>query len=192
MLCCLAVLFLFAGCRQDMQDQPRYEPLEKSDFYADERSSRPLVEDTVARGHLDDDTAYYDGKDANGKAVTSFPLEVNEPLIRRGQERFNIYCSPCHDYNGTGNGMVTRRGFRHPPSFHMDRLRKEPVGYLYDVITHGFGAMPDYAMQLNAQDRWAVIAYIRALQYSKNASVSDVPESDRPKLDATTTPNEHE
>lgn len=179
----LGLILLISGCRQDMHDQPRYEPLEKSDFFSDERSSRPLVEDTVARGHLNEDKAFYEGKTTDGKMVDTFPVEVTEAMIERGKDRYNIFCAPCHDHTGSGDGMVVRRGYRKPSSLHIDRLRSASVGYYYDVISHGFGAMPDYAAQIQPEDRWAVIAYIRALQYSQNASVSDVPESERSKLE---------
>lgn len=171
-----------SGCRQDMQDQPKYIPLRPSGFFADGRSARPLVPGTVARGHLEDDTAYYTGKGPDGKFVESFPLAVDQALIERGEERFNIYCAPCHDRLGTGNGMVVRRGYRHPPSYHIDRLRQAANGYFYDVITNGFGAMPDYAAQIPVRDRWAIVAYVRALQLSQNASINDVGAGARAQL----------
>jgi mono/diheme cytochrome c family protein len=176
-------LLLGVGCRQDMQDQPKYIPLRPSDFFSDGRSGRPLVEGTVARGHLDDDAALYTGKGADGKFVDTFPFAVTKDVLERGQQRFDIYCSPCHDRLGTGNGRIVRRGFRHPPSYHIDRLRKVPNGYIYDVITNGFGAMPDYAAQIQeARDRWAIVAYIRALQLSQNASINAVPAEARGEL----------
>lgn len=171
------------GCRQDMHDQPRYKPLHPSDFFADGRSERPLVEDTVPRGFLHEDKAMYEGKTKDGKAVDAFPVEVTEQMMKRGQDRYNINCSPCHDHTGSGDGMVVRRGYRRPPSFHITRLRTAKVGYYFDVITHGFGVMPDYAAQVTPEDRWAIIAYIRALQYSQYAPVADVPESEKPQLD---------
>lgn len=171
-----------AACRQDMHDQPKYIPLRPSSFFSDGRSARPLIEGTVARGHLNEDTAYYTGKDANGKLVAEFPFAVTKEILLRGQNRFNIYCTPCHDYTGSGNGMVVQRGFRHPPSYHIDRLRNAPVGHFFDVITNGLGAMQDYAIQLTPADRWAVAAYIRALQYSQEASINDVPAKERAQL----------
>jgi hypothetical protein len=174
-----AMALLAAGCRQDMQDQPKYIPLRPSDFFADGRSERPLVEGTVARGHLDDDTAYYTGKGPDGKPVDTFPFAVTKEVVVRGQSRFNIYCAPCHDRLGTGDGMVVRRGYRKPPSYHIDRLRQVPNGYIYDVITNGFGAMPDYSAQIPPDDRWAIVAYVRALQLSQNASVNDIPAAER-------------
>ena len=172
-----------AACRQDMHDQPKYIPLRPTDFFADGRSARPLIEGTVARGHLDDDAAYYTAKGPDGKFIAEFPFPVTKEVIERGQERFNIYCTPCHDSLGTGNGRIVRRGFRHPPSYHIDRLRQVPAGYLYDVITNGFGAMPDYSAQIQPQDRWAIVAYIRALQLSQNASINDIPADAKARLD---------
>ena len=165
-----------------MQDQPKYIPLRPSDFFSDGRSERQLVPGTVARGHLDDDAAYYTGKGPDGKPVDDFPFAVTRDVILRGQDRFNIYCAPCHDRLGNGDGMVVRRGYRKPPSYHIDRLRQVPNGYIYDVITNGFGAMPDYSAQIQPADRWAVVAYVRALQLSQNASVNDVPPADRAQL----------
>jgi mono/diheme cytochrome c family protein len=179
-----ALVLVSAGCRQDMQNQPKYIPLRPSDFFADGRSERPLVEGTVARGHLEDDTAYFTGKGPDGKPVDTFPFAVTKEVIERGQDRFNIYCAPCHDRLGNGDGMVVRRGYRKPPSYHIDRLRQVPNGYIYDVITNGFGAMPDYSAQIPAADRWAIVAYVRALQLSQNASVNDVPAQDRAQLGA--------
>jgi mono/diheme cytochrome c family protein len=173
------------GCRQDMQDQPKFIPLRPSAFFADGRSERPLVEGTVARGHLNADTAYYTGM-VNGKAVAAFPFPITRDVLNRGQERFNIYCSPCHDKLGTGNGMIVQRGYRHPPSYHIDRLRQVPDGYIFDVITNGFGAMPDYAAQVAPQDRWAIVAYIRVLQYSQHAPLADVPPDARAQLSGGT------
>ena len=181
-----AVLLLASGvaCRQDMHDQPKYIPLRQSDFFADSRSERQLIEGTVARGHLNDDAAYYEGKGPDGKALAQFPFPVTKDVLERGQSRYNIYCAPCHDRLGEGNGMVVRRGYRHPPSYHIDRLRQAADGYIYDVITNGFGAMPDYAAQIPVRDRWTIVAYIRALQLSHNANVNDVPADQRGQLNA--------
>ena len=178
----LFALVTTAGCRQDMHDQPKYIPLRPSNFFGDGRSERPIIEGTVARGHLDDDMALYTGKSADGKFVDTFPFPVTKDIIQRGQQRFNIYCTPCHDRNGTGNGMVVQRGFRHPPSYHIDRLRMVPNGYIFDVITNGFGAMPDYANQIQPADRWAVVSYVRALQLSQQGTVNDVPPEARGQL----------
>jgi hypothetical protein len=178
------VLALAAGaaCRQDMHDQPKYIPLRPTNFFGDGRSERPLIDGTVARGHLADDTAYYAGKGPDGKPVDTFPFPVTREVLSRGQERYNVYCTPCHDRTGSGLGMIVRRGYRRPPSYHIDRLRQVPNGYIYDVITSGFGAMPDYAAQIAPADRWAIVAYVRALQLSQNASINDVPAGDRGKL----------
>jgi hypothetical protein len=170
------------GCRQDMHDQPKYIPLRPSDFFGDGRSERPLIEGTVARGHLDDDAAYYTGRGPDGQFVNEFPFPVTKDVVERGQERFNIYCAPCHDRLGNGNGKIVRRGYRHPPSYHIDRLRQVPHGYIYDVITSGFGAMPDYAAQIQPRDRWAIVAYVRALQLAANGKIDDVPADKRADL----------
>lgn len=170
------------GCRQDMQDQPKYIPLRPSEFFADGRSERPQIEGTVARGHLNDDAALYTGKGPDGKPLDAFPFPVTREVIERGQGRFNVYCSPCHGRLGNGDGMIVRRGFRKPPSYHIDRLRQVPNGYIYDVISSGFGAMPDYAAQIAPADRWAIVAYVRALQLSQNASLNDVPAAARAGL----------
>jgi len=170
------------ACRQDMHDQPKYIPLRPSSFFTDGRSARPLIEGTVARGHLNEDTLYYTGKGPDGKPAKEFPMPVTKELIVRGEQRFHIYCTPCHDRTGNGNGMVVRRGYRRPPTYHSDRLREQPNGYFFDVITNGFGAMPDYAAQVEPQDRWAIVAYIRALQLSQQASINDVPAEARGQL----------
>jgi mono/diheme cytochrome c family protein len=175
----LAVVLLSlaaAGCsRLDMQDQPKYRPQRPSDFFADGRSERPEIAGTIARGALDEDTAFYEGKDASGKDIDTFPIPIDKAVLQRGQGRFDIYCSPCHGRIGNGLGMIVRRGFKQPPSYHIDRLRNAPVGHFYDVISNGYGAMQDYSVQLQPRDRWAVIAYIRALQYSENANINDLP-----------------
>ena len=180
-----AVLIALAagvGCRQDMHDQPKYIPLRPSDFFGDGRSERPLIEGTIARGHLDDDTAYYTGRGPDGQFIDEFPFPVTKDVIERGQERFNIYCAPCHDRLGNGDGKIVRRGYRHPPSYHIDRLRQVPHGYIYDVITSGFGAMPDYSAQIPPRDRWAIVAYVRALQLAHNGKIDDVPADKRADL----------
>jgi len=175
-------LAALAACRQDMHDQPKYLPLRPSSFFDDGRSARPIPENTVARGHLDEDRVFYTGRDAGGKLVTEFPFPITKEVLLRGQERFNIYCTPCHDQTGSGNGMVVRRGFRRPPTYHSDRLRQIPVGHFYDVITNGFGAMQDYSAQVQPRDRWAIAAYIRALQLSQNAPASELPSDARAQL----------
>ncbi len=178
------------GCsRLDMQDQPKYRPQRPSDFFADGRSERQPVEGTIARGALDEDTAFYEGKDEAGKDIETFPIAVDKAVIQRGQQRYDIYCSPCHGRIGNGLGMIVRRGFKQPPSYHIDRLRDAPVGHFYDVISNGYGAMLNYAAQVQPRDRWAIIAYIRALQYSQNANVNDLPAEARNRVPAIgTTP----
>lgn len=155
----------------DMRNQPRYEPYEESAFFADGRSSRLPVEGTVARGQLREDELLHTGK-IDGKLANVFPNSVTDTVMKRGQERFNIYCSPCHDMTGGGNGMVVQRGFKQPPSFHIDRLRNAPAGYFFDVATNGFGAMYPYADRVSVEDRWAIAAYIRALQLSQNSDTA--------------------
>ncbi len=172
------------GCRQDMHDQPKYVPLRQSDFFGDNRSARPIVAGTVPRGRLNEDTLLYTGKinGAGGPDADVFPFAITDQTLVRGQERFNIYCSPCHGRTGQGDGMIVRRGYRRPPTYHQDRLRSAPVGHFFDVITNGFGAMPDYAAQISAEDRWAIVAYVKALQLSEHATIDDVPAAERGKL----------
>jgi mono/diheme cytochrome c family protein len=180
---CLALGLLAAGCRQDMHDQPKYKPLARSDFFADQRASRPLVEGTISRSGLREDTLRFTGK-VDGKPADLFPFPVTAEVMARGRERFDIFCSPCHGRTGAGDGMVVRRGFRRPPTFHQDRLRQAPAGYVFDVITNGFGLMPDHAQQIPVDDRWAIVAYLRALQRSQEGSMADVPPSERAGLGA--------
>jgi len=170
----LLVMTAGIGCRLDMHVQPRYNPLARSDFFADQRSARPLVPNTVARGDLRDNSYFYSGKfgDTPGDYM---PFPVTDDVLSRGRERFNIYCAPCHSRVGDGNGIIPQRGYRHPPSYHIERLRKAPLGYFFDVMTNGFGAMPDYSSQIPPRDRWCIVAYIRALQLSQNATSADVP-----------------
>jgi mono/diheme cytochrome c family protein len=188
----LAVIGLVAfasACRYDMQDQPRYKAYKESDFFADKRASRDQVENTIARGHLYDNKAFYTGKidnpnpnaqvqtttDQSGNTLVAsfpndidqFPVSVTKELLDRGQERFNIYCIVCHGPLGNGDGMAVRRGFPNPPTYHDDRLRNAPVGHFFDVMTNGWGRMPSYSYQITAADRWAIVAYIRALQASR-------------------------
>jgi len=177
----VAVLLTASACRQDMHDQPKYTPLRESTFFADGRSARAPVAGTVARGELHEDTLLYNGK-VDGADATMFPFAVDEKVMARGQERYDIYCSPCHGRTGAGDGMIVRRGYRPPPSLHVDRLRLAPVGHFFDVVTNGFGAMPDYAAQIEPEDRWAIVAYIRALQLSEHATTEDVPADQRGAL----------
>ena len=177
----LLLAFFSVGCRRDMQDQPKYIPLRPSDFFADGRSARPIPEGTVARGELRADKVFFTGKSGD-QFVDHLPFPVTRKVLERGEERFNIYCSPCHGRLGNGLGMIVRRGLKRPPSYHIDRLRLIPVGYFYDVMTNGFGAMQDYAAQIAPRDRWAIAAYIRVLQYSQLASINDVPSAARQEL----------
>jgi len=185
-LCALTV----AGCenalRQDMATQPKNRPLSPSDFFADGRSERPLIENTVARGAIDEDV-YSVSKDFAG-----FPpgVKVDEKLLLRGQDRYKIFCTPCHGLQGNGEGMIAMRGMKHPPSFHIDRLRQAPNGYFYDVITNGFGAMYSYSERVPPTDRWAIIAYVRALQLSRDIRAADLPAELRQKLSSQTPPSE--
>lgn len=179
LLCACALLL--AGCDNDMVSQPRLKPLERSELFPDGRSARHPVPGTVPRGHLELDEGFHTGK-AGGKPVEAFPFPVNRKALERGRERFDIYCAVCHDRAGTGKGMVVLRGFPPPPSLHEERLRKAEAGHLVDVIASGFGAMPSYRASIPAADRWAIAAYIRALQLSQNARPEDVPEPRRGEL----------
>lgn len=184
----LLVSTALAGCGQKesyqlMAQTPRYEPLEPSRFFPDGSSSRPLVPGTVARGQLQDDALLATGL-VDGEPSTVLPFAATPALLERGHNRFDIYCSPCHSRLGDGQGMVVRRGFSPPPSFHIERLREAPIGHFFQVMTDGFGAMPEYAKQLSLQDRWAVAAYIRALQLSQRATLADVPAAERGALGA--------
>jgi cytochrome c553 len=178
----IAAACFVAACRQDMHDAPRYEPLEASTFFASGGSARTLVENTVPRGFLREDELLYTGK-LSGQFADMFPMPVTAAVMARGRERYNVFCSPCHGQTGVGNGMIVQRGFRQPPSYHEQRLRDAPVGYFYDVMTNGFGAMQDYSAQVPVADRWAIAAFIRALQLSQGAAVADVPAERRADLD---------
>jgi len=165
-----------------MQVQPRYNPLDPSPFFDDDRSARPAIPDTVARGHLHTDELLYTGK-VNGALAETFPFPITRQDLQRGKERFNIYCSPCHGSLGDGQGMIVQRGFSAPPSYHIDRLRQAPPGHFFDVITNGYGRMYSYASRVNPEDRWRIVAYIRALQLSQSAGLEDVPAAERKKLE---------
>ena len=196
------ILLVLVGCSQDMASQPAYRPLRGAKIFGDGRSARPQVEGTIARGQLRDDPHRFEGKRPGLSAPQAaglvaalstgpslpffldldpladrFPMPLTSALLARGEERFNIFCAMCHDRTGGGDGIVVKRGYAKPPTYHSDRLRKARVGYLFEVITHGFGAMPEYASQIPTDDRWAIIAYVRALQLSQNASLADVPEA---------------
>ena len=169
----MAALLVLAGCRQDMHNQPKFIPQRGTSFFADGRSARPQVENTVARNQMDEDTYFYTGID-NGKEGDGLPIPLNTATLERGQERYNIYCTPCHSRVGNGVGMIVQRGYRPAGNFHTDRLRNAPLGHFFAVMTNGYGAMPDYSAQLAPEDRWAVAAYIRALQLSQAATPADV------------------
>jgi mono/diheme cytochrome c family protein len=180
----LAIFLLFAlvvACRQQMAEQPRYDPLEPSNFFADGQSARPLVENAIARGTLREDEHLYDGM-TKGEPATTFPFPITVDVLQRGRERYDIFCSPCHSRTGNGEGMIVRRGFSRPASLHQERLRETSPGYLFAVIANGFGAMPPYSQQISAEDRWAIVGYLRALQASQNMRLSDLPADDREKL----------
>ena len=168
------VLASASGCRQDMHNQPKYRPLRATTFFADGSSARPQVDGTVARGTLEEDAAFFTGK-VGATAVKELPFPVDAQVLDRGQERYNIFCTPCHDSTGSGRGMVVQRGYRQPPSFHDPRLRAADPGYMFDVITNGFGAMPDYRTQIDPRDRWRIVAYVRALQLSNLGAAADIP-----------------
>jgi mono/diheme cytochrome c family protein len=178
-LCAMALSGCEEAIRQDMANQPKNRPESPSDFFADGRSVRPLIENTVARGSIENDV-YNVTKDFAG-----FPpaVKVNEKLLNRGEDRYKIFCAPCHGLQGNGEGMIAARGMKHPPSYHIDRLRQSPNGYYYDVMTNGFGAMYSYSERITPADRWAIIAYVRALQLSRSAKVADLPAELRQKLD---------
>lgn len=178
-------LVTLCGCRQEMYDQPKYEPLEKSGFYSDARASRPYVEGTVPRGALDAPVAPLPpgGAPSPAALTATLPMPLTRELLARGRERFEIFCTPCHDRTGSGRGMVVRRGYRQPPSYHIERLRDAPVGHFYDVMTRGLGAMPDYAQQIPPDDRWAIAAYVKALQLSQRTTIAELPPEDRARVE---------
>jgi mono/diheme cytochrome c family protein len=169
----MAAAMLLAGCRQDMHNQPKFVPQRGTTFFADGRSARPQVANTVARDQMHDNEYFYTGL-VGGKEGDGFPITITPEVMQRGQERYNIYCAPCHSRVGNGDGMIVQRGYRPAGNFHEDRLRNAPLGHFFNVMTNGYGAMPDYAAQLTPEDRWAVVAYIRALQLSQDAKPGDV------------------
>jgi mono/diheme cytochrome c family protein len=214
-LALISALITLAGCQQEMGQQPAFRPLEPSAFFADGRSARPLIVGTVARGQLETDVGFFTGRrerapkpeivaaagqeagkpavrlvnpDDMSSYVDGFPLAVTKQVVERGRERFTIYCAVCHGTYGYGDGIVVRRGFKAPPSYHIGRLRDAPVGYLFAVATYGYGAMADYAEQVAPRDRWAIVAYIRALQLSQSVRLADLSPDERerilPKLEA--------
>ena len=181
------LLLAAAGCRQNMHDQNKVRPLAPNDFFADGQGARPLPAHTVARGDLREgsagDSSAYSGLDAANKPVADLPFPVTRQVLLRGQERYNVFCSPCHGRVGDGLGMIVRRGYKQPSSYHVERLRNAPVGYFFNVMTEGFGVMPSYAPQVPVADRWAIAAYIRVLQYSQNARLADLPPADRQRVE---------
>jgi cytochrome c553 len=164
-----------------MYDQPYSRPLTRSKFFADNMASRPIVANTVAREHLDEDEAFFAGK-IGTNLVETFPMPITREVLARGRQRFDIHCSPCHGRTGEGNGMIVQRGFPRPPSYDLERLRAAPVGHFFDVATHGYGIMYPYANRVSVEDRWAIVDYIRALQFSHNVPVDKLPEGERAKL----------
>jgi len=178
----LLSLLVLSSCEDSMHDQSRIKPLEPSPFFEDQHSSRAPIEGTVARGHLNEDAEFYTGK-KDGMFVSKMPVALTHDTLLRGQERFDIYCAPCHGADGYGKGIIVRRGFIQPPSYHSPELRAQPDGYLFDVISHGKGAMYSYASRVNVADRWAIVSYIRALQLSQNSHLTDIPDSDRKLLE---------
>jgi cytochrome c553 len=183
LLALAGVAVVFTGCiRLDMYNQPKFKPLRGTTFFADGRQSRDFPKGTIARGFLREDKFFYKGLEDTAFAK-NFPMPVTREVLLRGQARFNIYCTPCHDWAGTGRGMIVRRGFKQPPSYHIDRLREAPAGYLFDVITNGFATMSGYAAQVPPEDRWAIVAYIRALQLSQNAKLADLPAAERLRVE---------
>ncbi len=180
-ICLGALALLLVGCRMDMHEQPKYLPYQPTTFFDDGRSERPVVPGTVARGHLHLDELLYTGKE-NGAVSNKFPFPITREDLERGRQRYNIYCTPCHDYTGSGRGIVVLRGFPSPPSYHIDRLRQAPVGHFFDVMTSGYGSMYSYASRIEPEDRWRIAAYIRVLQLSEHATLQDVPEAERQKL----------
>jgi mono/diheme cytochrome c family protein len=174
---------VLSGCYQKMGRMPAYDPYEQSDFFADKSSARPLVEGTVARGTLRHDELLYTGK-VGGKLADAFPFPVTKDVLDRGEERFNIYCSMCHGRTAEGDGMIVRRGYKQPPSLHREDIRTQPHGFYFDTITNGFGVMPPYAAQVPVSDRWAIVAYVRALQLSRSQTVADIPAAELAKLES--------
>ena len=183
-----ALTLLLAACGGAMSDQPRLEPYEFSDFFADGQASRPLVANTIPREGYTEDMAFATGL-RDGEPVTTIPMPVTLDVIQRGQERYNIYCAPCHGLDGDADGMIVQRGFPEPPSYYSDRLRLAAPGHTYDVITNGFGVMFDYAAQVHPADRWAIVAYIQALQLSRSASADALPAEDLAALNGEASDN---
>jgi mono/diheme cytochrome c family protein len=185
----MLALLLLCSCRQDMHVQPKFLPLRENSFYPDGRSARPVLEGTIARGQLEDDSLLYTGM-VNGQEVDQFPFPISAADLARGRERFNIFCSPCHSQLGDGNGMIVQRGFKAPPSYFDPRLLKAPVGHFYRVMTEGRGSMADYSSQIPVADRWRIAAYIRTLQFASTAKSSDLQPGESAPVRATATVGE--
>jgi mono/diheme cytochrome c family protein len=180
----VAALLGAAGCRQNMHDQHKLEPFEVSTFFADGQMARRIPQGTVPRGYLREG-ALYTGVEADGRTLLArAPMPVTVELLRRGQQRYDAFCAACHDRAGTGQGMIVRRGYKRPPSFHEPRLREMPIGHFFVTATQGFGVMPSYAEEISTEDRWAVAAYVRALQYSQNARLAELPPELRQVVEA--------
>jgi mono/diheme cytochrome c family protein len=177
------LLLAAAGCRQNMHNQHKVKTLAASDFFPDGQGARPIPAHTVARGDLREGWAYT-GLDAANKPAVDLPFPLTREVLERGQQRYDIFCSPCHDRQGTGRGMIVQRGYKQPTSYHVERLRNAPVGYFYNVITEGFGVMPSYAPQVSVADRWAIAAYIRVLQYRQTAKLADLPPERRQAVES--------
>ncbi len=191
----LTILLITSGCYRErpsnqppihlnpnMDSQEKYKAQSENNFFEDGSAMRPPVEGTVARGHLREDVEFYQGKNIKGDFIKKLPVDIDMELLERGQERYNIYCSPCHSRVGDGRGIMVSKGYLPPPSFHIDRIREMLDGQIYDVITNGVRNMPSYRHQINPDDRWAITAYLRALQRSQNASADDVPDEIRKDL----------
>lgn len=178
----LVLVACLVACRQDMHDQPKLEPYERSPLFADGRAMRPTVEGTVARGRLREDDHLYRGR-VEGELATAFPFPVDRAVLERGRERYGIFCAPCHGLTGDGDGMIVRRGFKRPPSFHEQRLRDAPPGHFFDVVTNGYGVMYDHGDRIPPRDRWRITAWVRVLQRSRTASLDDVPPEERAGLE---------
>ena len=177
----LLAAFIVAGCRRDMFDQPKSDPLKSSDFFEDHAASRPIPPHTISHGDLKTDEAFYTGMNGTN-LVTDFPIQITREVLERGRQRYEINCVPCHGESGDGNGIVVARGFPAPPSYHIEHLRTAPIGHFFDVMTRGYGTMYSYANRVTPEDRWAIAAYIRALQLSQNATLADVPTNEIAKL----------
>lgn len=180
----LLLILLLSACENNMRNQPRYKPLARSEFFTDGMASRPIPPNTIPQSLEIQEGPFYTGRSEDGQLLTQIPISITMQVLERGQERYNIFCSPCHGFVGDGQGMIVQRGFAAPPSFNTDRLRQTPAGHYFDVITNGFGQMYAYAYRIEPADRWAIVAYIRALQLSQNAQQQDLPPDILQQLEA--------